>query len=90
MPLFLFSRMDKVPYQKLLTKGHIALGMVLTVLVFILMSRLLLPYTFSQDPLVAQLQACFTAFPITAVFWFSYFMFMIVLVDQRKQKNKAE
>jgi hypothetical protein len=82
--------MENAPYQKLLNKGHIALGMALTVLVFILMSWLMRPFTFSPDPFVAQLQACFTAIPITAVFWFSYFMFMIVLIDQRKQKKETK
>ncbi|MDP4643347.1 MAG: hypothetical protein NWS71_02775 [Opitutales bacterium] len=82
--------MDNAPYQKLLTKGHLALGVILTIGVFILMSILLRPFTFSPDPLIAQLQACFTAVPITAVFWFAYHMFMIVLVDQRKQKNESK
>lgn len=82
--------MDNAPYQKLLTKGHIALGVILTIGVFILMSILLRPFTFSPDPLIAQLQACFTAVPITAVFWFAYHMFMIVLVDQRKQKSESK
>lgn len=82
--------MENAPYQKLLTKGHILLGLILTLVVFILMSYLLRPFTFSPDPLWAQAQACFTAIPITAVFWFAYHMFMIVLVDQRKQKKGAE
>ncbi|MGJ8639135.1 MAG: hypothetical protein ACSHYA_07045 [Opitutaceae bacterium] len=82
--------MEKAPYQKLLTKGHIALGIVLSIVVFILLSWLMRPFTFSPDPLIAQLQACFTAIPITAVFWFAYHMFMIVLIDQRKQKSEEE
>ncbi len=81
--------MDNAPYQKLLTKGHIALGSILTLGVFILMSNLLLPFTFSTDPKIAQLQACFTAIPISATFWFACNMFMLVLVDQRKQKQKS-
>ncbi|MFT4902113.1 MAG: hypothetical protein ACI81V_001398 [Lentimonas sp.] len=82
--------MENVPYQKLLTKGHLALGVILTLGVYAMMSFLLLPFTFSQDPTVAQIQACLTAVPITAVFWFAYHMFMIVLVDQRKRKAKSE
>ena len=82
--------MENAPYQKLLTKTHILIGAVLTLLVFILMSFLLVPFTFSPDPLIAQLQACLTAVPITAVFWFAYHMFMVVLIDQKKQKKSAE
>ncbi|HAZ00023.1 MAG TPA: hypothetical protein DCY38_04485 [Opitutae bacterium] len=81
--------MENAPYQKLLTKTHLLIGAVLTLLVFILMSYLLRPFTFSQDPLIAQAQACFTAVPITAVFWFAYHMFMVVLIDQKKQKKAA-
>jgi hypothetical protein len=81
--------MENAPYQKLLTKTHLLIGAVLTLLVFILMSYLLRPFTFSQDPLIAQAQACFTAVPITTVFWFAYHMFMVVLIDQRKQKKAA-
>ena len=88
--LFLLLLMENAPYQKLLTKGHILLGFILTFVFFVLMSYLLRPFTFSPDPFIAQLQACFTAIPITAVFWFSYHMFMIVLVDQRKQKSAAK
>jgi hypothetical protein len=80
--------MENAPYQKLLTKGHIALGAILTLGVFVMMSVLLRPFTFSTDPIIAQLQACFTAIPISATFWFAYNMFMLVLVDQRK-RNKA-
>lgn len=78
--------MSQVPYQKLLSPFHIILGVILSLAVFGLMSVLLLPFTFSTDPVYAQLQACFTAIPITTVFWFSYHMFMIVLIDQRKHK----
>jgi hypothetical protein len=82
--------MEIAPYQKLLTKKHLALGVVLTVGVYVLMSWLLIPFTFSPDPLVALLQACFTAIPITAVFWFAYHMFMVVLIDQMKQKEPSK
>lgn len=82
--------MENAPYQKLLTKAHLLIGAVLTLLVFILMSFLLRPFTFSADPLIAQAQACFTAVPITAVFWFAYHMFMVVLMDQKKQKKDAK
>ena len=81
--------MENAPYQKLLTKTHLLIGAVLTLLVYILMSYLLRPFTFSQDPLIAQAQACFTAVPITAVFWFAYHMFMVGLIDQKKQKKAA-
>lgn len=53
-----------------------------------MMSILLRPFTFSTDPVVAQLQACFTAIPISATFWFACNMFMIVLIDQRKRNQK--
>ena len=80
--------MDNSAHQKLLNKFHIALGAILTIGFFILMSVVLRPFTFSTDPLIAQLQACFAAIPISATFWFAYHMFMIVLVDQRNQKKK--
>lgn len=80
--------MESAPYQKLLTKTHILIGAVLSLFVFVMMSYLLRPFTFSQDPLIAQAQACFTAIPITAVFWFAYHMFMLVFVDQRKQNKE--
>jgi len=82
--------MENAPYQKLLTKSHILIGAVLSVGFFIMMSILLVPFTFSPDPLIAQLQACLTAAPITAVFWFAYHMFMVVLIDQKKQKKNAK
>lgn len=88
-PLF-YIYMDAAPYQKLLSKTHIFIGVVLSLLVFIMMSYLLRPFTFSQDPLIAQAQACFTAIPITAVFWFAYHMFMLVLVDQRKRNKESK
>lgn len=73
--------------QKLLTKGHHAIATVLTLGVFVLMSIVLRDYTFSPNPLVAQFQASFTAFPITATFWFACNMFLVVLSDQRKQRS---
>jgi hypothetical protein len=82
--------MENVPYQKLLTKSHIALGGILTLGFFILMSILLRPFTFSPDPAIAQIQACFTAIPVTATFWFAVHMFMIVLIDQRKRNNDSK
>ncbi len=82
--------MHIVAYQKLLTKTHIIIGIVLSFLVFIMMSYLLRPFTFSQDSLIAQAQACFTAIPITAVFWFAYHMFMLVFIDQRKRNKKND
>ncbi|MEM7790080.1 MAG: hypothetical protein AAF546_01650 [Verrucomicrobiota bacterium] len=82
--------MENAPYQKLLSKTQIGLGVVLSIGVFILMSILLRPFTFSPDPLVAQLQACFTAFPISTTFWFAINMFMIVLSDQLKQRKKID
>jgi len=80
--------MDQSPaYQKLLTPVHLGIGLVLSVAAFIFLSVILVPYTFSPDPLIAQLQACFAAVPITTTFWLSVNMFMIVLFDQRKQKE---
>ena len=79
--------MDNIPYQKLLTPVHHIIGLVLAILVFVLMSILLVPFTFSTSTLIAQGQACLTAIPITTVFWFAYNMFMLVLLDQIKQKK---
>ncbi len=79
--------MDNTPYQKLLTPVHHIIGLILTFSVFILMSILLVPFTFSTSTLIAQGQACLTAVPITTVFWFAYNMFMLVLLDQKKQKK---
>ena len=81
--------MEKLVYQKLLTKGHIILGTGLSVLVFVIMSVLLRPFTFSEDPVIMQLQASFTAIPIACTFWFASHMFMLVLVDQRKRKAEG-
>ncbi|ADE55537.1 hypothetical protein [Coraliomargarita akajimensis] len=80
--------MPELSYQKLLTKGQIALGVISSILVFIFMSVMLVPYTFSPNPAIAQLQACFAAIPIATTFWFSINMFMIVLVDQKKQQSE--
>jgi amino acid permease len=82
--------MENAPYQKLLTPVHHIIGIILTSLVFVLMSILLVPFTFSTNSLIAQGQACLTAVPITAVFWFAYNMFMVVLIDQKKQKKKMK
>lgn len=81
--------MDNQAYKKLLNKFHIGLGAALTLVFFTFMSVVLRPFTFSADPLIAQMQACFAAVPISATFWFAYHMFVIVLVDQRNQKKKA-
>ena len=81
--------MEKVAYQKLLTKAHIGLGAVLTIVFYVVMTFLLVPFTFSPDPTVALMQAAFTAVPIATTFWFAYHMFMLVLVDQRKRKREA-
>jgi hypothetical protein len=51
------------------------------------MSIILKPITFSPDPTIAQLQACFAAVPIATTFWFACNMFMLVLSDQIKQKK---
>jgi hypothetical protein len=81
--------MENKTYQKLLGKGQIALGVILSLAFYVYMSVTLVPYTFSPDPKIAQLQACFAAVPISTTFWFSVNMFMIVLADQRKQKQAA-
>ncbi len=82
--------MENAAYQKLLSKGQIALGVILTLGVFIYMSIALVPFTFSPDPFWAQAQACFAAVPIATTFWFAINMFLIVLADQRKQKQAAK
>ena len=83
----LLPNMENAAYQKLLSKGQIALGVILTLGVFIYMSIALVPFTFSPDPFWAQAQACFAAVPIATTFWFAINMFLIVLADQRKQKQ---
>jgi amino acid permease len=80
--------MENAPYQKLLTPVHHIIGIILTSLVFVLMSILLVPVYLLDQSLIAQGQACLTAVPITAVFWFAYNMFMVVLLDQKKQKRR--
>lgn len=82
--------MESPVYQKLLNKFHIGLGAVLTLVFFVFMSIMLTPFTFSTNPIIAQMQACFAAVPISATFWFAYHMFMIVLTDQRKQKRAGK
>lgn len=79
--------MEKAAYQKLLSKGQIAFGVLASIVFYVYMSFQLVPFTFSPDPAWAQAQACFAAFPIATTFWFSINMFMIVLSDQRKQKK---
>lgn len=74
-------------YQKLLTPTHHVIANALTVGVFLFMSVMLRPFTFSADPLIAQLQASFAAFPIAATFWFAVYMFLVVLMDQIKQRS---
>lgn len=76
-------------YQKLLTKKQIALGVVLSLAFYAYMAVTLVPHTFSPDPMIAQAQACFAAVPVATTFWFSVNMFMIVLADQRKQKQSG-
>ena len=80
--------MEKMIYQKLLSKGQIAFGVILSLGFYAFMSVTLVPYTFSPDPTIAQMQACFAAIPVTTTFWFSVNMFMIVLADQRKQRKE--
>ena len=79
--------MGELQYQKLLSKTQIMLGIVLSIGVFVFMSIILKPITFSPDPNIAQLQACFAAIPIATTFWFACNMFMLVLSDQIKQKK---
>jgi hypothetical protein len=80
--------MRQLQYQKLFGKTHIIVGIVLSIGVFIFMSILLKPYTFSPDPKIAQLQACFAAVPIATTFWFASNMFMLVLADQLKRNKE--
>ena len=82
--------MEAPVYQKLLSKGQIALCVILSLGFYAYMSVTLVPYTFSPDPKIAQLQACFAAVPVATTFWFSVNMFMIVLADQRKQKHAKQ
>ena len=80
--------MRQLQYQKLLSKTQIIIGILLSIGVFILMSILLKPFTFSPDPTIAQVQACFAAVPVATTFWFACHMFMIVLSDQLKRKKE--
>jgi hypothetical protein len=80
--------MRQLQYQKLLSKTQIIIGILLSIGVFILMSILLKPFTFSPDPSIAQVQACFAAVPVATTFWFACNMFMIVLSDQLKRKKE--
>ncbi len=82
--------MRDIVHQKLLGKGQIAFGVIAALVMFAFMSNFLLPYTFSEDKLIAQFQACLAATPIATTFWLAINMFMIVLADQRKQKNQAD
>lgn len=80
--------MRQLQYQKLLSKAQIIIGILLSIGVFILMSIILKPFTFSPDPTIAQIQACFAAVPVATTFWFACNMFMIVLSDQIKRKKE--
>ena len=83
---FTTPKMEK-SYQKLLEPKHHVIANALTLGFYIFMAFYLRPFTFSADPLVAQLQAAFTAIPVAATFWFAIYMFLIVLTDQRKQRQ---
>ena len=87
---FLMLKMKVTAYQKLLGKKQIVLGVILALIFYGFMCVQLVPYTFSEDPTVAKLQACFAAIPIATTFWFAVNMFMIVLSDQRRQKKEAK
>jgi hypothetical protein len=76
-------------YQKLLTPKHHVIANASTVAFYLFMAFMLRPFTFSPDPLIAQLQACFAAFPIAATWWFSIYMFLVVLMDQLKQRAEV-
>ena len=80
--------MRQLQYQKLLSKTQIVIGIIFSIGVFILMSIILKPFTFSPDSTIAQIQACFAAIPIATTFWFACNMFMLVLSDQRKRKKE--
>jgi len=80
--------MESRPDRKLLNRRHIGLGAALTAAVFVFFSVVLRPFTFAPEPWIAQLQASFTALPITGIFWLAYHMFMVVLIDQRQRKRE--
>ena len=82
--------MQESVHQKLLSKAQIAFGVIAALGVFAFMSNFLLPYTFSEDKVIAQIQACLASTPIATTFWLAINMFMIVLSDQRRQKNPAK
>ncbi|MGC6455660.1 MAG: hypothetical protein ACON39_07655 [Coraliomargaritaceae bacterium] len=82
--------MQESVHQKLLSKAQITIGVLAALGVFAFMSYFLLPYTFSEDKIIAQLQACLAATPIATTFWLAINMFMIVLSDQRRQKNSEK
>ncbi|MEO0510217.1 MAG: hypothetical protein AAF065_10200 [Verrucomicrobiota bacterium] len=78
-------------YQQLLKPVHHVIANALTLCFYGFMAFTLRPFTFSPDPLIAQAQACFAAFPVAATFWFAIYMFLVVLMDQLKQRaEKAE
>lgn len=72
-------------YQKLLNPVHHLIANGLTFGFYAFMCVILRPYTFSPEPLIAQIQACFAAVPVAATFWFATYMFLVVLMDQLKQ-----
>jgi len=74
-------------YQKLLSPVHHIIANVLTLVFYAFMAVMLRPFTFSPEPLIAQLQACFAAVPVAATFWFAIYMFLVVFTDQRKQRK---
>lgn len=84
----LFVTMEK-SYQKLLNPLHHVIANALALGFYVFMSVMLRPFTFSPEPLIAQLQACFAAIPVTATFWFATYMFMVVLMDQFKQRKQS-
>ena len=86
-------------YQKLLNPVHHVIANAheirvtlsdgaLTLGFYIFMAIILRPFTFSPEPLIAQLQACFAAVPVAATFWFAIYMFLVVLMDQLKQRRE--
>ncbi|MGB0409788.1 MAG: hypothetical protein ACPG3X_05230 [Opitutales bacterium] len=76
-------------YQKLLRPVHHLIANVLTLGFYVFMAITLRPFTFSPDPLIAQVQACFAAVPVAATFWFAIYMFLVVLKDQQKQRAES-
>ena len=74
-------------YQKLLNPKHHVIANVLTLGFYVFMAIILRPFTFSPEPMIAKLQACFAAVPVAATFWFAIYMFLVVLMDQLKQRK---